>query len=38
MTFYQYMNNILSVDGDADGALETEFELVGINSNSWYHC
>jgi len=32
------MNNMLSVDGDADGALEPEFELSGINSDSWYHC
>ena len=33
-----YLGDMLSVDGDADAAVETEFELVGISSGSWYHC
>jgi len=32
-----YLGDMLSVDGDADAAVE-EFELDGINSGSWYHC
>ena len=26
------------MDEDADAAVETEFELDGINSGTWYHC
>jgi len=29
-----YLGDMLSVDGDADAAVE----LDGINSCSWYHC
>ena len=32
-----YFGDMLSVDGDADAAVEAEFELDGINSGSWYH-
>jgi len=31
-----YLGDILSVDGDADAAVEAR--LDGINSGSWYHC
>jgi len=31
-----YLGDMLSVDGDADAAVE--FKLDGINSGSWYHC
>jgi len=33
-----YLGDMLSVDGDADAAVEARFELDGINSGSWYHC
>jgi len=33
-----YLGDMLSVDRDADETAETEFELDGINSGSWYHC
>jgi len=33
-----YLGDMLSVDGDADAAVEARFELVGISSGSWYHC
>jgi len=40
-----YLGDMLSVDGDADAAVEAririgwnKFELDGINSGSWYHC
>ena len=29
-----YLGDMLSVDGDADAAVEAEFELVGISSGS----
>jgi len=29
-----YLGDMLSVDGDADAAVEPEFKLVGINSGS----
>jgi len=31
-----YLGEMLSMDGDADAAVE--FELVGISLGSWYHC
>jgi len=31
-----YLGNMLSVDGDANAAVETK--LDGINSGSWCHC
>ena len=34
-----YLGDMLSVDGDADAAVEARIlELVGISSGSWYHC
>ena len=33
-----YLGDMLSVDGDADAAVETEFKLDGINSGSWFRC
>jgi len=33
-----YLGDMLSVDGDADAVVESELELDGINSSSWYHC
>ena len=33
-----YLGDMLSVDGDADAAVETRIELDGINSGSWYRC
>ena len=41
-----YLGDMLSVDGDADAAVEArirmlwrpELELVGISSGSWCHC
>jgi len=33
-----YLGDMLSVDGDADAAVEARFELDGINSGSWHHC
>jgi len=33
-----YLSDTLSVDGDADAAVETRFELDGINLGNWYHC
>jgi len=32
-----YLGDMLSVDGDADTAVEARI-LDGINSGSWYHC
>jgi len=33
-----YLGDMLSVDGDADAALENRIRMDGINSGSWYHC
>ena len=33
-----YLGDMLSVDGEADAAVEARIELVGISSGSWYHC
>jgi len=33
-----YPGDMLSVDGDADAAVEARIQLDGINSGSWYHC
>ena len=33
-----YLGDTLSVDGDADAAVEARFKLDGINSGSWYQC
>ena len=33
-----YLGDMLSVDRDADAAVEARIELVGISSGSWYHC
>jgi len=33
-----YLGDMLSVDGDADAAVENRIRLDGINSGSWYHC
>jgi len=33
-----YLGDMLSIDGDTDAAVETEFELDEINSGSWNHC
>ena len=34
-----YLGDMLSVDGDADAAVEARIlELVGISSSSWCHC
>jgi len=34
-----YLGDILSVDGDADAAVEARIhELDGTNSGIWYHC
>ena len=33
-----YLGDMLSVDADADAAVEARIELDGINSDSWYHC
>jgi len=29
---------MLSVDGDADAAVEARIRMDGTNSGSWYHC
>jgi len=33
-----YLGHMLSVDGDADAAVEARIRIGGINSGSWYHC
>ena len=33
-----YLGDMLSVDGDADAAVEARIRSVGINSGSWYYC
>ena len=33
-----FQGDMLSVDGDADTAVEVRIELDGINSGSWCHC
>ena len=36
-----YLGDMLSVDGDADAAVEARIRIGwnnGINSGSWYHC
>jgi len=36
-----YLGDMLSVDGDADAAVEARIrigELDGINPGSWFHC
>ena len=33
-----YLGDMLSVDGDADAAVEARIRLDGINSGSWYQC
>jgi len=33
-----YLGDMLSVNGDADTAVEARIRLVGISSSSWYHC
>ena len=33
-----YLGDTLSVDRDADAAVEARIELDGINSGSWHHC
>ena len=34
-----YLGDMLSVDGDADAAVEARIRImVGISSGSWYHC
>jgi len=33
-----YLGYMLSVDGDADAAVEARIKLDGINSSTWYHC
>jgi len=33
-----YLGDMLSVDGDADAAVEARIRMDGINSGSWYHC
>ena len=33
-----YLGDMLSVDGDADAAVEARIKLDEINSSSWYHC
>jgi len=33
-----YLGDILSVDGDADAAVEVRILIGWINSSSWYHC
>jgi len=33
-----YLGDMLSVDGDADAAVEARIQIDGINSGSWYHC
>jgi len=33
-----YLGDMLSVDRDADAAMETRIQLDGINSGSWYDC
>ena len=33
-----YLGDMLSVNRDADAAVEARIELDGINSGSWYHC
>ena len=41
MDKFCYLGDMLSVDGDADAAVELwkpESELDGINSGIWYHC
>jgi len=38
MDTFCYLSNMLSVDGDADAAVETELKLDRINSGCWYHC
>jgi len=32
------MSGMLSIDGDADAAVETRIQIGWINSGSWYHC
>ena len=32
-----YLSDMLSVDGDADAAVEARIGMVGISSGSWYH-
>ena len=38
MEKFCYLGDMLSVDGDADAAVDTEFKLDGINLGIWYHC
>jgi len=33
-----YLGDMLSVNGDADAAVETEFKFDGTYSGRWYHC
>ena len=35
---FYYLGDMLSVDGDADAAVDDRIQLVGISSGSWYHC
>jgi len=32
------LGDMLTVDGDADAAVEARIQIAGINSGSWYHC
>ena len=33
-----YLGDMLSVDGDADAAVEARIQIGRNNSGSWYHC
>ena len=33
-----YLGEMLSVDGDADVAMEARIRIGAISSGSWYHC
>jgi len=33
-----YLGDMLSVDGDADAAVEARIRLLEISLGSWYHC
>ena len=33
-----YLGDMLSVDGDADAAVETRIRIDLINSGSWFRC
>jgi len=33
-----HLGNMLSMDGDADAAVDARIQIYGMNSGSWCHC